>query len=54
MNLRAGDSVSAIAKVISSRGAVEDSGGDELSLDEIVKDPDAPTSLTPNGEVVRG
>ena len=54
MNLRAGDSVSAIAKVISSRGAVEDSGGDELSLDEIVKDPDAPPSLTPNGEVVRG
>jgi DNA gyrase subunit A len=54
MNLRAGDSVSAIAKVISSRGAVEDSGGDELSLDEIVKDPAAPTSLTLNGEVVGG
>src|SRR5215216_6712826 len=54
MNLRAGDSVSAIAKVISSRGAVEDGGGAELSLDEIVKDPDAPPSLTPNGEVVRG
>src|ERR687885_681018 len=49
MNLRAGDSVSAIAKVVSSRGAVEDSGGDELSLEEIVNDPE-----TLNGEVVRG
>jgi DNA gyrase subunit A len=35
MNLRADDSVSAIAKVISSRGAPEDAGGDELTLDEI-------------------
>ena len=49
MNLRVGDSVSAIAKVVSSRGAVEDSGGDELSLEEIVNEPE-----TPNGEVVRG
>ena len=48
MNLRAGDSVSAIAKVISSRGAAEDSGGEELSLEEIVSEPDA------DGEVVRG
>src|ERR687886_807645 len=47
MNLRVGDSVSAIAKVVSSRGAVEDSGGDELSLEEIVSEPE-----TPNGEVV--
>jgi len=54
MNLRAGDSVSAIAKVVSSRGAVEDEGGDELSLEEIVKDPDAPFSVTPDGEVVLG
>ncbi len=54
MNLRTGDSVSAIAKVVSSRGAVEDEGGDELSLEEIVKDPDAPTSMTPDGEVVLG
>jgi DNA gyrase subunit A len=54
MNLRAGDSVSAIAKVVSSRGAAEDSGGDELSLEEIINEPDAPISITPNGEVVRG
>jgi DNA gyrase subunit A len=54
MNLRTGDSVSAIAKVISSRGAAEDAGGDELSLEEIVNAPDAPTSITPDGEVVRG
>ena len=54
MNLRAGDSVSAIAKVVSSRGAVEDSGGDELSLEELVNEPDAPIGVTPNGEVVRG
>ena len=54
MNLRAGDSVSAIAKVVSSRGAVEDEGGDELSLEEIVKDPDAPSSVAPDGEVVLG
>src|SRR5919199_1318209 len=49
MNLRSGDSVSAIAKVVSSRGAAEDSGGDELLLEEIVNDPE-----TLNGEVVRG
>jgi DNA gyrase subunit A len=49
MNLRTGDSVSAIAKVVSSRGAAEDSGGDELSLEEIINDPDSP-----NGEVPRG
>jgi DNA gyrase subunit A len=35
MNLRAGDSVSAIAKVVSVRGAAEDGGSDELALDEI-------------------
>jgi DNA gyrase subunit A len=49
MNLRAGDSVSAIAKVVSSRGAAEDAGGDELSLEEIAGGSDAP-----NGEVVHG
>ncbi len=49
MNLRSGDSVSAIARHVSSRGAVEDSGGEELSLEEIVDEPD-----TPNGEVVLG
>src|ERR687883_81728 len=52
MNLRSGDSVSAIAKVVSSQGAAEDSGGEELSLEEIVSEPDAPINVTPNGEVV--
>jgi hypothetical protein len=41
--------VSAIAKVVSSRGAAEDAGGDELSLEEIAGGSDAP-----NGEVVHG
>jgi DNA gyrase subunit A len=35
MNLRSGDSVSAIAKVVSSRSADADGATDELSLDEI-------------------
>jgi DNA gyrase subunit A len=35
MNLRAGDSVSAIAKVVSSRSANADGAVDELSLEEI-------------------
>ncbi len=54
MNLRLGDSVSAIAKVVASRGAAEDAGGEELSLDEIVSDPEAATGITPDGEVIRG
>jgi DNA gyrase subunit A len=50
MNLRAGDSVSAIAKVVSSRGAVEDGGGDELALDEIAGARAAePHGVSPNG-----
>jgi DNA gyrase subunit A len=50
MNLRAGDSVSAIAKVVSSRGAVEDRGGDELALDEIAGARAAePDGVSPNG-----
>jgi DNA gyrase subunit A len=53
MNLRAGDSVSAIAKVISSRGAAEDAGSDELSLEEITGGP-GPEDASPNGEVVHG
>src|ERR671917_348987 len=40
MNLRAGDSVSAIAKVVSSRGTDAEGATDELSLDEIVNDPE--------------
>jgi DNA gyrase subunit A len=35
MNLRSGDSVSAIAKVISSRSADADGVTDELTLDEL-------------------
>src|SRR5918911_1252775 len=54
MNLRSGDSVSAIAKVVSSQGAAEDSGGEELSLEDIVSEPDAPINVTPDGEVVLG
>ena len=38
MNLRAGDSVSAIAKVISSRSADADGATDELALDELSAD----------------
>jgi DNA gyrase subunit A len=51
MNLRAGDSVSAIAKVVASRGAPEDVGSDELALEEIAGDADGAAT---NGEVVRG
>jgi DNA gyrase subunit A len=50
MNLRAGDSVSAIAKVVSSRGAAEDGGGDELALGEIAGARDAePDGVSLNG-----
>jgi DNA gyrase subunit A len=51
MNLRSGDSVSAIAKVVQSRGAVEDAGGDELALEEMVGE--YADGATPDGEVVR-
>ena len=50
MNLRSGDSVSAIAKVVQSRGAVEDAGGDELAL-EVMAGGYA-DGATPDGEVV--
>ena len=53
MNLRAGDSVSAIAKVVSSRSADADGATDELALDEITGDVQAGTSTaelpTPDG-----
>ncbi len=39
MNLRAGDEVSAIAKVVSSRGTDAEGATDELSLDDIVSEP---------------
>jgi DNA gyrase subunit A len=57
MNLRAGDSVSAIAKVVTSRGAAEDAGGEELTLDEItgvVDSDNGAGGATPNSEVVHG
>src|ERR671928_523218 len=44
MNLRSGDSVSAIAKVISSRSTDADGAIDELALDEISGDEQAGTS----------
>jgi DNA gyrase subunit A len=53
MNLRSGDSVSAIAKVVSSRSADADGATDELALDEITGDMQAGTStaelLAPDG-----
>src|SRR5215210_3817530 len=53
MNLRSGDSVSAIAKVVSSRSADADGATDELALDEITGDVQAGTStaelLEPDG-----
>ncbi len=55
MNLRAGDSVSAIAKVVSSRGAAEDAGEEELAgeHEEAVEGATA-NGASPNGEVVHG
>ncbi len=60
MNLRVGDSVSAIAKVVSSRGAAEDAGGEELMLEEIAGEHEegvdgaTANGASPNGEVVHG
>ena len=60
MNLRAGDSVSAIAKVISSRSADADGATDELSLDEISGEEQTGASASElpeadgNGTVPRG
>jgi DNA gyrase subunit A len=51
MNLRSGDSVSAIAKVVASRGAAEDAGDDELTLDEIAGRAE---TLSGNGGVKTG
>jgi hypothetical protein len=51
MNLRSGDSVSAIAKVVQSRGAVENARGDELVLEEMAGE--YADGATPDGEVVR-
>src|ERR671933_109420 len=49
MNLRAGDGVSAIAKVVSSRATDAEGATDELSLEELVNE-----STSPNGEVRHG
>jgi DNA gyrase subunit A len=55
MNLRAGDSVSAIAKVVSSRAADAEGATDELSLDEIVNEPGVSADgAYSNGGVGRG
>jgi len=59
MNLRAGDGVSAIAKVVSSRGIDAEGATDELSLDAIVNEPAAtdgpfPDGASSNGGVRRG
>ena len=57
MNLRSGDSVSAIAKVVASRGAAEDEGGDELTLEDIAGGADSDDGVngeSSNGEVTRG
>ena len=51
MNLRSGDSVSAIAKVVQSRGAVKDAGDDELTLEEMAGA--YADGATPDDEVVR-
>jgi DNA gyrase subunit A len=49
MNLRAGDGVSAIAKVVSSRATDAEGATDELSLEELVSEP-----ASPNGGVRHG
>jgi hypothetical protein len=49
MNLRAGDGVSAIAKVVSSRGTDAEGATDELSLDEIVNEPGAENGASADG-----
>jgi DNA gyrase subunit A len=55
MNLRAGDSVSAIAKVVSSRATDAEGATDELSLDEIVNEPGVSADgASSNGGVGRG
>jgi DNA gyrase subunit A len=55
MNLRSGDSVSAIAKVVSSRGAAEDAGGEELMLEEIAGEhEESVEGVTGNGSSPNG
>jgi DNA gyrase subunit A len=54
MNLRAGDSVSAIAKVVSSRATDAEGVTDELSLEEIVNEPNGSTDVSPDGASSNG
>src|ERR671921_1814497 len=55
MNLRAGDGVSAIAKVVSSRTTDAEGATDELALEELVNEPGvAADGATPNGGVGHG
>jgi DNA gyrase subunit A len=49
MNLRAGDGVSAIAKVVSSRTTDAEGATDELALEDLVNEP-----ASPNGGGTRG
>jgi DNA gyrase subunit A len=49
MNLRVGDGVSAIAKIVSSRGADAEGATDELSLDEIVNKPGVADGASADG-----
>jgi DNA gyrase subunit A len=54
MNLRSGDSVSALAKVVAARGAAEDVGGEEeLTLEAIGGEHSVEVAVD-SGEVVRG
>jgi DNA gyrase subunit A len=55
MNLRAGDGVSAIAKVVSSRTTDAEGATDELALEELVNEPGvAADGASPNGGVMHG
>jgi hypothetical protein len=55
MNLRAGDGVSAIAKVVSSRATDAEGATDELSLEDIVNEPGTTADgVASNGGVGRG
>ncbi|HSL01263.1 MAG TPA: DNA gyrase subunit A [Rubrobacteraceae bacterium] len=49
MNLRAGDSVSALAKVVSSRATDAEGATDELALDDLVNESDGADNVSPNG-----
>jgi hypothetical protein len=54
MNLRSGDSVSALAKVVAARGAAEDVGGEEELTLEAIGGEHSVEAAVDSGEVVRG